>query len=95
MQTTIQPTRIEYHDTRMTRQTREDCHHLLALLDAHPGNVLSFDWVDPQAVVGHVCLYVSHNGHYYAESKTADPRNLHARLKRQLRVKVLHFAVSQ
>jgi hypothetical protein len=84
---------VTYQETRLTRQTRETQARLLQIIDRNAGGSLSLDVVDPQGEVGHVCIYLDEDGHYYAPKGTPDPRNLFARLKRRLRVKRLCLAV--
>lgn len=84
---------VTYQETRLTRQTRETQAALLKVIDRRPGGMLALDVVDPQGEVGHVCIYLDADGHYYAAKNTPDPRNLFAKLKRRLRVKQLCLAV--
>ena len=85
---------IEYHETIMTRYTRADCQLLLeSLAQNNLGGHVPFDWVDTNGQIGHVCIFIDTDGNYYARKGTPDPRNLYAKLKRAIRIRVFRFAV--
>jgi hypothetical protein len=51
--------------------------------------------VDNSGEVGHACIFINTAGAWYARKGSPDPRNLYAKLMRNLRLKTLRLAVRQ
>jgi len=84
---------LSYRETRLTDFTKDDHARCLEVMNQNVGCSVNLDVCDPQGEIGHVCIYLDEDSHYYAPAGTPDPRNLYNRLKRRLRVKKLCLAI--
>jgi hypothetical protein len=84
--------RIEKVLTRLTRQTWTEALSRLWALEAGGGHE-TLDVVDDAGEVGHACIFIDTAGAWRARRGTPDPRNLYAKLRCSLRLKILRLAV--